>query len=226
MRGSNQSFLYDPRATAVSPASWLVDLDVSLETQFMIPSGHSATLHYLLSLPPIRALVGGLSQSYFQDHEEEAAFPEPLNLSQHAPLNWPSMEHDRLRGLAGAYFNSTSSHFPLITRQLYEEMRDRLLQHGPKEDLETAICLSIYALGCMISHMAALNSLHEDLGLEYFAVSLRITMAKMVTSLTPSLLLCQALALAALYFDCLGRPLHAWKMIHYAGQQFLQTVNL
>lgn len=226
MRGSNASFRYDHRTTAGSPASWLEDLDVSIETQFLVPSGHSATLYYLLSLSPMRALIGELPQSHFHDHEEGAALPEPLNLSQRAPLDWPSLEPERLRGLADEYFNSTSSHFPLITRQSYEEIQDRLLQHGPKEDFETAICLSIYALGCMVSHTAALSSPHEDLGLEYFALSLRIIMAKMLTSLKPSLLLCQALVLAALYFDCLGRPLHAWKMIHYAGQQFLQIVNL
>lgn len=226
MRGSNQSFRYQPRTTAVSTASWLQDLDVSLETQFLVPSGHSATLHDLLSLPPIGALVGKLPQSYFHDHEEETALPEPLNLTQHAPLDWSSLEPDRLRALADVYFNSTSSHFPLITRRLYEELQDKLLQHGPKDDLETAICLSICALGCIASHTANLNGRHENLGLEYFAVSLRITMAKMLASFTPSLLLCQALILAALYFDCLGRPLHAWKTIHYAGQQFLQIVNL
>lgn len=226
MTGSNTSFRQDPRTIAGSPASWLDDLDVNLETQFLVPSGHSATLHHLLSLPPIRSLVGELPQLYFHDREEEAGLPEPLSLSQNGPLEWPSLEPDRLRGLADAYFDSTSSRFPLITRQLYDELQDRLLQHGPKEDLETAICLSVYALGCVARHTANLNDQHEDLGLEYSAVSLNIIMTKMFISLTPSLLLCQTLVLAALYFDCLGRPLHAWKMIHYAGQQFLQIFNL
>lgn len=78
----------------------------------------------------------------------------------------------------------------------------------------------------MVTHSITPADRHEDLGLEYFSVSMKIIMAKMMMTFRPSLLLCQALILAALYFDCLGRPLHAWKMIHYAGQQFLLIVNL
>lgn len=65
----------------------------------------------------------------------------------------------------------------------------------------------------MTSQSENLVDLHEELGLEYFCVALRILSAKLVTSFTPSLQLCQAFVLAALYFDCLGRPLYAWKMI-------------
>ncbi|KAJ4387211.1 hypothetical protein N0V93_007800 [Gnomoniopsis smithogilvyi] len=215
-----------PWAHRVSPASWLEENHARLETQFLVPSGHSATLCWLLSLQPIQTILGDLPRSYFYGLEEKIALPLPLNIFQPLPGDWSPLKADRLQELADAYFKNTSSHFPLLTRQHYEKLQERLLKHGPQQDLETAICFSVCSLGCVASQSENSTDPQDDLGLKYFAVSLRIIMAKLIMNFTPSLPLCQALVLAALYFDCLGRPLHAWKMIHYAGQQFVQMINL
>lgn len=224
--GSFPSFRSSPRLTAISPASWIEDNDTSLETQFLVPSGHSATLCWLLSLPHIRFVLGEFPKSYFYGLEEDTILPRPLDPFQTLPIDWPSLEPGRLQGLADAYFDNTPSHLPLLSRQYYEKLQETIFKNGPKQDLETVVCLSIWALGCMASYSENRADPHADLGLEFFAVALKLIMGKMVMTFTPSLLLCQAFVLVGLYFDCLGRPLHAWKMIHYAGQQFVQLVNL
>lgn len=223
---SFRSLRFSPRDQAVSPTSLVEENDASLETQFLVPSGHSATLCWLLSLPPIRSILGDLPQSYFYGLAENTALPQPLDLFQPIPCDWPPLESDRLQDLADRYFEKISCRFPLLTRQYYETLQDSLLHHGPQQDLETAICLSIYALGCITSRPEKSTDSQEDLGLQYFAKSLRIVMTRMITGFPPSLPLCQSLVLAAMYFECLGRPIHAWKMIFHAGQQFVQIINL
>lgn len=75
------------------------------------------------------------------------------------------------------------------------------------------ISLCVWALGSSMrtsSDIANAATAYGDFGLGFFAIALKIIMAKMVFSFTPSLKSCQAFVLAALYFDGLGRPLHAW----------------
>lgn len=222
------SFRSSTGAIAASPASWQEDNDGRLETQFLLPSGHSATLVWLLSLPPVQFVLGDFPKSLFCTLEEDAALPPPLDPFQPFPVDWPSLKADRLRVLADAYFDNSSSHLPLITRQYYQELQESLFQNGLRQDLGTAMCLCVWALGSMASHLDTedMDDSHEDLGLDLFSVALKIIMAKMMLSFTPSLHFCQALVLAALYFDGLGRPLYAWKMTDWAGRQFLQIVNL
>lgn len=193
-----------------------------------MPSGHSGTLCWLLSLPTLRAVLGDFPKSHFYELEEDIALPLPLDLFQPLPLEWPSLEPVRMRELADAYFDKNSSHLPLLTRHYYEELQGGLLSRGLQRDLETAICLCVCALGCVASNpdTGDLASPAEELGLELFAIALRIIMANLALRFTPSVQFCQALMLAALYFDGLGRPLHAWKMTHYAGQQLLQLIHL
>lgn len=193
-----------------------------------MPSGHTATLAWLLSLPTLRSVLGDFTRSYFYGLEEETALPGPLDPFQPFPIDWPSLKSDRLRELADAYFEKISSQLPLLTRQYYEDLQEKLFLRGLQRDLETAICLCVWALGCVACNAEAedLTGLDVDLGLELFAIALKIITANLVSSFTPSLQFCQALVLAALYFDSLGRPLHSWKMMHYAGQQFLQLVTL
>lgn len=207
--------------------SWQEENGFSLETQFLVPSGHSATLFWLLSLPTLRSVLGDFTKSYFYGLEEATALPGPLDPFQPFPLDWPALEPDRLRELADAYFDKTSSHLPLLTRQYYEELQEGLFARGLQRDLETAICLCVWALGCVASSAESedLAGPDEDLGLELFALAFKIIMATLVLSFTSSIRFCQALVLAALCFDGLGKPLHSWKMIHYAGQQFLQVIN-
>lgn len=177
-------------------------------------------------------MIGEFPRTYFCDLEQTNALPSPLNLIHPGQIDWPSLEPDRLRGLADAYFNEVSAHLPLLTRQTYESLKEGLLQNGPTQDVETAVCLCVWALGSLASHSSKvavpedLVDPAQELGLQFFSVALRIIVSNMIWAFTPNLRTCQALVLAGTYFCYLGRPLHSYRMVHYAGQLFLEMVNL
>lgn len=232
--------------TATSPAISARSLEgadaASLETQFLIPHAHTATLSWLLALPAVRSAVGDLPPSYLHDLEQATPLPQLLDLVQPGPpLDWPALDPDRLRRLADAYFCGVSAHLPLFARQTYEALQDDLLRApGPSQDVDAAVCLCVWALGCLASSSsshataaaAAPPEQHlgpgpaQDLGLEFFAIALRIIVSTTVWAFTPSLRTCQALVLAATYFSYMGRPLHSYRMAHYAGQTFLDLVHM
>lgn len=225
-------FIASPRLPSASPASVsnrsLTPGGSSYNTQFLLPSSHSATLLRLLSLPPIRNVVGDFEDSYFLTIEEDAGLPHTLNLMQTVQESWPPFEPNRLRAFAETYFSEVSAHLPLLTKEYYNSLQNRFFQSGPAPDIETAICLSVWALGCIAlpSTTAIVSETLDDpsrnLGVHYFAAALRIIVPKAAFQLTPSIQVCQALILAALYFSYLGRPLHSWKMIQSAAQKMLE----
>lgn len=211
-------------------------MDTMYETQFLIPTGHSATLLGLLSNPTFRSVLEDFPKSYFHDVEEAAGLPDLLNLVQSDPIYWPSFDDKGyLRRLANVYFNNVSAHLPLLDRHSYEELQNKFFDGGTgtyPHDIEVAICLCVWALGCVASsaskpaipeHMLDPN---RDLGMHFFAIALRIIVSKTVWALEPSLRTCQALVLAASYFMYLGRPLYSWRMTYFASQMLLGIFNL
>lgn len=234
--GSTPASLHSVRSSSLIPAaspasaanSLLEDVDTGLEnTQFLIPRGHTTTLAWLLSLPAIRSVIGDFPGNYFYELEENAPLPRQLDLVQSVPTDWPFLEPGLLRKLADAYFDNVSPHLPLFTRQYYEVLLDGLSTNGPAEDIKSAICLCVCALGCVSSQPTEehLSGHHENLGLRFFQPALRIILSKTVWGFRPSFEACQALVLAGTYFSYLGRPLHSWKMFHYAGNSFLDLVQ-
>lgn len=231
------SFRSSPQIPAASPLSVsnrsLEAADASFEhAQFLIPTGHTATSIWLLSLPAIQSVIGDFPRAYFHELEESTPLPRPLDLVNPQPVNWPSFAPELLQKLADAYFRDVSPHLPLFSRRYYEILQNDLLENGPTEDIETAICLCIWALGCVASHSteAAIseheNEPAEDLGLDFFQPALRIILSKSIWGFTPNLRVCQALFLAGTYFSYLGRPLHSWKMIYTAGLSIAATYDL
>lgn len=218
-----------PSASSVSVSNRSVEGGASpYDAQFLLPFGHSATLLHLLSLPPLRAVVGDFAKSYFLDLEENAGLSHLLNLLQPGRTDWPSFEPDQLRAFADAYFSEVSAHIPLLTKAYYNGLQDRFFQNGPALDIETAICLCVWSLGCIASSpvtavtLEGTNDPVDSLGAQYFAAALRIIVPKALLQLTPSIQICQALLLAASYFSYLGRPLHGWKLIQSAAQKMLE----
>lgn len=222
------SFRSSPQIPAASPLSAsnrsLEAAEVSFESaQFLIPPGHTATSIWLLSLPAIQSVIGDFPRTYFHELEESTPLPRPLDLVNPQPVNWPSFAPELLQKLADAYFRDVSPHLPLFSRHYYDILQNDLLENGPTEDIETAICLCIWALGSVASHSTeAAVSGHDtdpatDLGIDFFQPALRIILSKSMWGFTPNLRVCQALFLAGTYFSYLGRPLHSWKMIYTAG---------
>lgn len=231
------SFRSSPQIPAASPLSAsnrsLEAADVSFENaQFLIPTRHTATSTWLLSLPAIQSVIGEFPSTYFHELEESTPLPLPLDLVNPEPINWPSFAPELLQELADAYFRDVSPHLPLFSRQYYESLQSDLLENGPTQDIETAICLCIWALGRVASQstQAAIpeneSQPAEDLGLSFFQPALRIILSRSLWGFTPNLRVCQALFLAGTYFSYLGRPLHSWKMIYTAGLSIAASYDL
>lgn len=206
--------------------------EFDLDTQFLIPPGHSATLAWLLTLPPIRAIIGDFPKTYFFELEDASALPQPLDITLPAHINWPSLEAHRLQEFADVYFEQVAVHLTLLTQDGFAGLAEDVLQNGPSFNIETAICLSVWALGCIASKpgitatSGSSTDTAQELSLEYFSIALRIILSKAMWGFTSNLQTCQALILAGMYFGYLGRPLHAWKMTHSAGQKLLEQFDM
>ncbi|KAI3392281.1 hypothetical protein diail_5918 [Diaporthe ilicicola] len=222
------SFRSSPQIPAASPLSVsnrsLEGADVSFESaQFLIPPGHTATSIWLLSLPAIQSVIGDFHRAYFHELEEGTPLPCPLDLVNPQPIDWPSFAPELLQELADAYFRDVSPHLPLFSRRYYDILQNDFSENGPTEDIETAICLCIWALGSIASHSteAAISEHNtdptQDLGVRFFQPALRIILSRSLWGFTPNLRTCQALFLSGTFFSYLGRPLHSWKMIYTAG---------
>jgi hypothetical protein len=116
--------------------------------------------------------------------------------------------------------------FPLFTREQFRCWHADLYEHGPENTPHTAICLCVYALGCLATPGddpvdIEVQAKKDQLALQFFQPALRIILRQVVWGFRPTMEICQALILASSYFAHLGRPLHSWKMALYASYKFI-----
>jgi len=202
-------------------------LDTRFEqAQFLIPYDHSTSANSLLASPYIKALIGDYPKDYFFTIEQSLPLPNCLNIPNNIPEYLPALSPDVLESLVQNYFSVTHPNFPIFTYQEFRQWHGYLYEHGPEDSLETAICLCVYALGCLVTpgddHVdTEVQARKNELGLRFFQPALRIIVRNTVWGFRPSIKICQALILAASYFAHLGRPLHSWKMVVHASQNFI-----
>ncbi|OTA63656.1 hypothetical protein K449DRAFT_464301 [Hypoxylon sp. EC38] len=189
--------------------------------QFLIPKNHATLSSTLLSLPMVRDLLGEYPRDYFFGIEEKLPLPGLLGKLYDSPLVWPSIDINTLDALFENYFQNVHPHHPLFTPNMFKSWQAQLIQEKDMEEIGTAICFCVYALGTVCSDNGGDYESDEALGLQFFQPALRIMLHKLVWEFRPSISLCQALLLAASYFAHLGRPLHSWKMAQFASRIFL-----
>lgn len=212
-------------ASASSQSEGNLDADVE-QTQFLIPYDHSTSANSLLSWPRVKALVGDYPKDYFYTIEESLPLPNSLDPFHDEADHWPAMSPNILDSLAHNYFATAHPNYPLFTSQTFQDWHTRLYEHGPQGTPETAICLCVYALGCLVSPGEnrtdeEVQSKKDQLGLQFFQPALRIILRHTTWGFRPSMEICQALLLCASYFAHVGRPLHSWKMVYYASENFI-----
>ncbi|KAG8167412.1 hypothetical protein KVR01_003101 [Diaporthe batatas] len=84
--------------------------DVSFENaQFLIPTRHTATSTWLLSLPAIQSVIGDYPRTYFHELEESTPLPRPLDLVNPEPISWPLFAPGLLQELADRLINRVHS---------------------------------------------------------------------------------------------------------------------
>lgn len=194
-------------------------------TQFLIPKDHATIASTLLALPRARRLLGDYPRDFFFRLEETLPLPGILGNVHDATQVWPSgLEPDVLDVLAMNYFRHVHPHQPLFTPQCFRLWQNALVQAQVVDEVTTAICFCVYALGtvCMLSEDTEDS---EGLGLEYFQPALRTILHHTIWGSRPNIAICQALLLAASYFSHLGRPLQSWKMAHFSSRIFLNLVE-
>ncbi|KAI1450289.1 hypothetical protein F5Y02DRAFT_108703 [Annulohypoxylon stygium] len=169
----------------------------------------------------VRDRVGEYPRDYFFEIEEKLPLPGLLGKLYDSPLVWPSINIETLDALTENYFRNVHPHHPLFTPAMFKTWHDELIQEKDMEEIGTAICFCVYALGTICSNTAGDYENDEALGLQFFQPALRIMLHKLVWEFRPSINLCQALLLAASYFAHLGRPLHSWKMAQFSSRMFL-----
>ncbi|KAI1334872.1 hypothetical protein F5Y15DRAFT_420492 [Xylariaceae sp. FL0016] len=192
--------------------------------QFLIPRNHATLSTTLLSLPPVRDLLGEYPRDYFFQIEEKSPLPGLL-ASLDDPLVWPPLEQEVLRPSIESYFQHAHPHHPLFSPQTLEEWHSALMVTHETDDTETALCFCVYALGSVCSSQRGSQKSTETLGLEYFQPALKIILRELVWGFRPDIRVCQALLLASSYFAHLGRPLHSWRMAQFASKKFLTLVE-
>ncbi|KAI1095824.1 hypothetical protein F5B19DRAFT_269275 [Rostrohypoxylon terebratum] len=203
-------------------ASTSAGIDPQLDSpQFLIPKNHATLPITLLSLPMVRDRVGEYPRDYFFQIEEKLPLPGLLGKLYDSPLVWPSIDIETLDILTQNYFRNVHPHHPLFTPAMFKTWQDELMQEKDMEEIGTAICFCVYALGTICSNTSGDHENDEALGLQFFQPALRIMLHKLVWEFRPSIKLCQALLLAASYFAHLGRPLHSWKMAQFSSRMFL-----
>lgn len=220
-----------PQMSASSPVSVSNasqgHLDAQLEqAQFLIPYGHTTSANALLSWPRLKSLAGDYPKDYFYNIEESLPLPPRLDLLYNSPDDWPALDPVLLDTLAQNYFSVAHATYPLFSPQTFRKWHSQLYENGPEETCETAICLCVYALGCLVSPDDApvnpeLQIEKDALGLQFFQPALQIILRRTMWGFQPTMENCQALLLGASYFAHLGRPLHSWKMVHYASDKLI-----
>ncbi|KAL7627499.1 hypothetical protein AAE478_001692 [Parahypoxylon ruwenzoriense] len=207
-------------------ASTSIGIDHQLDSpQFLIPKGHATLPSALLSLPKVRELLGDYPRDYFFEVEEQLPLPGLLGSLHDSPLVWPSLDLKTLDTLTDNYFRNVHPHHPLFTPNIFKSWQEELIPGKEMEEVETAICFCVYALGAISSDQGDNCESDEALGLQFFQPALRIMLHKLVWDFRPNIGLCQALLLAASYFAHLGRPLHSWKMAQFSARLFLNHVE-
>lgn len=221
--------LLSPDMVAGSPASAsnrsheAINIDDG-QGQFHIPYNHSTSANHLLTLPRVQSILGEFPRDYFYTLEESQPLPQPLDLLYNGPILWPRLDPSELARLVDIYFENVHPNYPLFQRATFKVWQHGLMTNGPDENLETAICLCVYALACAASPDTKGKSVEatmdEDaVGMRFFQPALRIILHRSIWGFQPNILICQALVLAASYFAHLGRPLHSWKLAYYASHK-------
>ncbi|KAI0022643.1 hypothetical protein F4780DRAFT_769580 [Xylariomycetidae sp. FL0641] len=190
----------------------------------LIPKNHTAVTTALLALPPVRDAFGDFPRDFFFQLEEKLALPGLLSSLHSGPVIWPPLDRSALDRLAEAYFQHAHPHHPLFTPQDLGVWQAKLLETQDVDDVTAATCFCAYALGTLCSSQSNTKA-PETLGLEYFQLAFKIIRRELLWGFRPNIDLCQALLLAASYFSHLGRPLHSWRMAHFASRTFLSIVE-
>lgn len=194
-----------------------------------IPVGHCTTTASLLSLDAVRAILGDFPDDVFVRTEEGRRLPPELRVSG-PPISiddLPPLDPLQAEGLVESYFDHSHGEAPILDRGEIFDLHHRLQQTRLGLDVESALYLSVLALGCAYASHAAprIHGSSPPPGAEYFVPALRILVPEYLESYGSSLMLSQGLLLAARYFAFFLCPLQSWKLVHMASTDIQHQIS-
>ncbi|KAJ5827887.1 Transcription factor [Penicillium robsamsonii] len=190
-----------PNATMPSPWAFSgLDIQPTLPElpPLTIPVKHKTSSSYLLSLPPVKSLIGEYPTDLFFLLESRAHLPRSCH-SRHGQYQNPHHDH------------------PILDPGGFEDIFSRFLENGPDSSIESALCMAVLALGAVAASPPDAHAfLHSPPGMEYMQHAMPTLLSQSAWSVSCSLMLPQALVLASVYFAYIVRPLQSWRLIYSA----------
>ena len=206
-----------------------------------IPWSHSTTTASLLRTAEVQSLLGDFPPDIFLKAEASRPIPDCLSLNprSHEHLSFPPLLQEVTDRLVEAYFAYVHVEVPILNKGSFLKLYDRVSSQPIQKNIELALCLVVFALGFVTTSEPSADDLYSKAswapGGQYLSPALDILMQEYMTSFGTSIILPQALLLAAKYFGHVLRPLQSWKLTHmastniqhlchlYAGELFLGT---
>ncbi|GKZ25833.1 hypothetical protein AbraIFM66951_002834 [Aspergillus brasiliensis] len=184
-----------------------------------IPLGHGSTSEDLLRARKVKLLLGGHPKNMFLKTEQKRGQPEEFTLrldSTWATASGASLEEAAAADLVNVYFAEVNSRFPVLDQETFSVIFNSTDLKG-EMDTTVALVLMVLALAS-VSQETADNIKGNTLPAAAFArPSIQFLLREWPSYYRTDTHLCQALFLAASWYNYLCRPLQAWRMIHMAS---------
>ncbi|KAJ5086232.1 C6 finger domain protein [Penicillium alfredii] len=212
-----------PSNVAVSSTPWpLAGLDVPPQLPDLppltIPVKHKTSSSYLLSLPPVKSLIGEYPTDLFFLLESRNPLPPELSFEQ-----WPvppasiDIQRETADELVSIFFASAHHHHPILDPGEFQEMYNKFLETGPDKGTASALCMVVLALGAVATVRPDSTRFSQSPpGMQYMHHAMPTLLSQSSWYFSCSLLLPQALVLASVYFAYIVRPLQSWRLIYSA----------
>ncbi|KAJ5951582.1 Transcription factor [Penicillium vulpinum] len=210
-----------PNATMSSPWSFAgLDMQPNLPElpPLTIPVKHKTSSSYLLSLPPVKSLIGEYPTDLFFLLESRAHLPQELSFETWAvPKLSMDIERDLATNLVSIFFASAHHDHPILDPGEFEEIFSQFLENGPDSSTTSALCMVVLALGAVAASPPDAHAfLHSPPGMQYMQHAMPTLLSQSAWSFSCSIVLPQALVLASVYFAYIVRPLQSWRLIYSA----------
>ncbi|KAK2667284.1 NAD-dependent epimerase/dehydratase [Fusarium oxysporum f. sp. vasinfectum] len=176
-------------------------LDVASEPM-NIPAEHKTSSSYLLGLPAVKMLVGEYPTNLFFLLESQSPLPPELSPEQSQnPLPPFQIERSVLDHLVATFFSSVHVSHPVLDQAEFTEIYERFLDKGADSSTESALCMTVFALGAVSSLPIGLcHPQTSPNGTKYMKYALPTLMLRSLWLFSFDLTLAQALVLASVYF--------------------------
>ncbi|KAF4431534.1 Citrinin biosynthesis transcriptional activator ctnR [Colletotrichum fructicola] len=191
----------------------------------IIPSGHHTTTSSLLSIEPVRALVGYYPEGLFYDLEasREASRVIPCDMMSDdlsLLLSQVDLRQETTDRLISDFFAFIHPQFPILNSDLFPEVFEKSKQDVSKHIYGPSLgmCLLVLALGTLGSTDSPVSPDDNDsAGMPYFIIAYRILTTIWAGSFDDDLCQPTGMLLAAIYLCFKSRPLAAWKLAYMSS---------